>query len=176
MVGVESLFPCRKASGACGRDPRQERLHSRRGCFRTAKGGGQCRYIRTGCGFIQRDGCVVGIHPADVIPGFQGFLHHGVRLSGNGQQQGVKEVFVFNGDAGFRERLVQAFGFQVDFRADAFEAFLAVVYGVKGGQARPGAPGRCRCWRSPCRGEYAVPSFAGPGGRPGAPGYLWTCR
>ena len=52
-------------------------------------------------------------------------------LSGNGQQQGVNEVFVFNGDAGFRERLVQAFGFQVDFRADAFEAFLSVVYGVK---------------------------------------------
>ena len=134
MVGVESLFRAERRLARVDGIPGRSVAIAGSGCFRTCKGGGQCRYIRTGCGFIQRDGCVVGIHPADVVPGFQGFLHHGVRLSGNGQQQGVKEVFVFNGDAGFRERLVQAFGFQVDFRADAFEAFLSVVYGVKGGK------------------------------------------
>ena len=34
---------------------------------------------------------------------------------------------------------------------------------------RPAAPGRCRCWRSPCRGGCAARGSAAPAGRPDGP-------
>ena len=76
---------------------------------------------------------MVGIHLADVVSRIQSLFHEGVRPARNRQEQGVEEVLVFYGDAGFRESLVQAFRFPVDFRADALEAFLPVVNSVEGG-------------------------------------------
>lgn len=112
----------------------------------------------------------------DVVTRFQGFPDHGVRLAGNGQQQGIKEVLVFNGDAGVRERLVQAFGFPVDFRADALEAFLPVVYGVESGQHGQKHLGGADVGGGLVTADVLFPRLQGQAVGRGGPGCLWTCR
>ena len=54
-------------------------------------------------------------------------------------------------------------------RAIAAQARRAVVHGIHRRPSRRGAPGRCRCWRSPSRGGCAARGSAGRAGMPGRP-------